>query len=159
MNAIATTARASTRVTLQQGLASVQLALRVGLVAAALAALSGALPAQSFLSLLFGNPHHGGAFQIALGSAPAGVHCCDSSCNRWEPGHYAIVSERVVIPGCVRQVWVPPCYRTEWNCCGEPVQVLVRAGYFRTVRDPDRTECVKRRVWQPGRWRRVCGDC
>jgi hypothetical protein len=69
------------------------------------------------------------------------------------------VTERVVIPGCVRQVWVPPCYRTQWNWCGEPVQVLVRAGYFKTVRDPDRTECIQRRVWQPGRWHRVCGDC
>ncbi len=130
------------------------------IVLVASATLSPTLPAQGFLHFFFGGAHNGGAFQLALGNGPQQmVHRCDNSCRRYEPAHWTIVTEQVRIPGACRTVWVPPVYRMEWSYCGNPIQVLVCAGRFQTVRDPDRCETVRRRVRVQARWVSTCGDC
>ncbi|MSR75208.1 MAG: hypothetical protein EXS14_07050 [Planctomycetes bacterium] len=123
----------------------------------AFAAVSPTLPAQGFLHFMFGSENQGGFLQFAVPNAS--VHCCDSSCRRYEAGHWTYVTEQVRIPGACRKVWVAPVYRTEWTWCGNPVQILVCAGHFQKVRDPDRCQTVRRRVWQPARWIQTCNDC
>lgn len=132
--------------------------IRIGAVLLALACLAPMAPAQNFLKLFFGGHHNGGVFQLALGHKTQ-HHICDASCRRYEPAHWTIVTEQVRVPGACRQVWVPPVYRTELSCCGNPIQVLCTPGWFRTVRDADRFETRRRRVWVPARWVNQCGDC
>lgn len=82
-------------------------------------------------------------------------HC--DACRRWVPGHVQVVHERVWVPGCTRQVWVPPVYETRYDRCGNPIQVLRSPGHYRTVQDPGRWEMQARQIQHPGRWEYVCG--
>lgn len=72
--------------------------------------------------------------------------------KRWVPGHWAIESQRVWVPGQSSQVWVPPVYGTHYDECGLPVQVLVKAGYYKTVTQPGCWTTKRVRVWKPGCW-------
>lgn len=71
----------------------------------------------------------------------------------WIDGHWTSRVERVWVEGCERRVWVEPCWEWRWDSCGRRVQVQVRAGYWRSVRDPGRFENREVRVWVPGCWR------
>lgn len=71
---------------------------------------------------------------------------------RWIPGHYRTVVEQVWVPGCIERRFVPPVYRTDYNACGQPVQVMVQAGHWVNVRTPGFHRNVSRQVWVPGRW-------
>ena len=50
-------------------------------------------------------------------------------------GHhsYGYVTQRVWVPGCSKQVWVPPRYEYVRRRCGNVVRVCVSQGYYRTV--------------------------
>jgi hypothetical protein len=65
-------------------------------------------------------------------------------------GHYKHVSERVFVPGCSRQVWVPAQYGWVVDSCGHRRWGVVCAGYYRTVQEPGCWQTVTRRVWVPG---------
>lgn len=129
--------------------------------------------AQGFLNLSFGKHKRGKHFGFNIGipiggrpayhpaprplPAPAPCHVHRACCYRVIPGHYNVVAERVWRPGCSQQIWEAPVYRTEYDHCGNPVQVLVRAGYYRTVATPGHWETIQRRVWIPARRELICG--
>ena len=85
------------------------------------------------------------------------VHRHSSCCRQWVPGQVRIVHDRVWVPGAVRQVWVQPVYRTQYTACGNPVQILVRAGYHKQIQDPGHYEVRERRIQGRGHWRYTCG--
>ena len=66
-----------------------------------------------------------------------------SNSGRWEN-----VCERVWVRGAFEEVWVPPLYGTQYDACGRPRQVLVRAGYWTRVERPGHWEERTRRVWR-----------
>jgi hypothetical protein len=117
---------------------------------AALALLADLAPAQG-LSVRFGKHSKRSSVSLTLG-LPA-PHCAPA--RVWVEGCYEVRVERVWVDGCERQEWVAPCYETRWDSCGRRVKVLVRAGYWRTVREPGRFENREVRVWRPGYWREV----
>lgn len=60
-------------------------------------------------------------------------------------------TERTWVAGCERRVWVPARY--EYRCIGlfgALHRVLVRSGYYRTVREPGRWEYRRVRVYGDG---------
>lgn len=101
------------------------------------------------LSLRIGKSGKHGSFELAIGrGAPA--HC--EPARLWVPGRYETRCERVWVPGCERREWVPACYGWRVGPCGERYRVLVREGYWRTVREPGRYETREVSVWVPGHW-------
>lgn len=106
------------------------------------------------LSVPFGRRHHRSHRPI---HRPVRHHVHCNSCRQWVPGRVEIVHERVWVPGCSRQVWVQPVYRTQYDRCGNPVQVLVRPGHYTTVQDQGHYVTRPRRIQHPGHWRYVCG--
>ena len=58
---------------------------------------------------------------------------------------------------CSRQVWVDPVYETRYDNCGNPIQVLVTPGHYRTVQTPGHWETRPRTIRHPGRWIYTCG--
>lgn len=94
----------------------------------------------------FNNYHRGGGVVI--------VDRFPTRC--WVPGYYQTVCEQVWIPGCgcERQVWIEPVYQTICEpCCGTR-QVLVTAGYYRTVvENAGHYETRTRQVWVEGFYR------
>jgi hypothetical protein len=54
-------------------------------------------------------------------------------CRRWIPECYETQCVQVWVPGCERQVWVEPVYRTVCEPCGNSGRVLVTPGYFQTI--------------------------
>ena len=78
---------------------------------------------------------------------------CEPAPQReWMEGYWTERCERVWIEARQTQVWVPAEYRTAYDHCGRPYDVLVRPGYWRTECVPGRYETVTRREWVPGRW-------
>lgn len=134
--------------------------------AAALVALlslgsTGAASAQGFFGISFEKHRKGKRFGLSIG-LPVGRpharhHRHDDGCRRWVPGGYECVEEKVWVEGTRERVWVPPVYRTVHSPCGEVRRVLVRQGYYETVRRPGHYETVTRRVRRPGRWEYACG--
>jgi len=125
--------------------------------------------AQSF-EIGFGRSSHKGrnhrssskGFDIRVvvpigGSCEAPAHRHHDGCKQWVPGRVEVVRERVWVPGCTRQEWVPPCYETRYDRCGNPIQVLRSPGHYRTVQDPGRYEIQERHVRHEGRWVYSCG--
>ena len=98
------------------------------------------------LNLPFGGRHYRTHRHVHLGS-----------CRQWVSGRVEIVHERVWVPGCSRRVWVQPVYRTQYDQCGNPVQILVAQGHYEVVQDRGRYEIRPRRVQRPGRWVYACG--
>jgi hypothetical protein len=70
----------------------------------------------------------------------------------WIPGHYEVRHERVWVPGCTRQEWVPARYEWRLDSCGRRFQILIAPGHWITVTDPGRYELREARVWVPGYW-------
>jgi hypothetical protein len=67
---------------------------------------------------------------------------------------YETVVEKVWVEGVCEDVWVEPVYRTTYDGCGRPIQVMVRAGYWTRVRHPGHWEERTRRVpVRAPRWR------
>ncbi|MFT5198277.1 MAG: hypothetical protein ACI87O_000933 [Planctomycetota bacterium] len=66
-------------------------------------------------------------------------------------GYWETITEQVWVQGRVRQEWVSASYDTVYDSCGNRHQVLVRQGYYRTVREPGCYETRSRRVWVPAR--------
>jgi hypothetical protein len=108
------------------------------------------------------------SFGLAIGfpffghSAPAPhcappVHVHTACCRTWVPGHFETRCEQVWVPGACRKVWVEPVYRTEFDRCGRPYQVLVACGHFETIQDPGHFETVQKQVWIEGFWQTTCG--
>jgi hypothetical protein len=71
----------------------------------------------------------------------------------WVPGYYQTVCEQVWVPGCETQVWCEPVYQTICDPCCPPRQVLVTAGFYKTVVTAGRFETRHRQVWVPGFYR------
>lgn len=69
----------------------------------------------------------------------------------YDGGRYEYRNERTWVPGYDRQVWVEPVYDWHYDNCGNRHQVLVRAGYYRTVCVPGRWENRQVKVWVPAR--------
>lgn len=107
------------------------------------------------IGLPLGGRHHHRPAPVPLPRPPCHVH--RACCYRVIPGHYNVVTERVWRPGCSKQIWEAPVYRTEYDACGNPIQVLVRAGYYRTIATPGFWENVQRKVWVPARRQLICG--
>ncbi|MAG55002.1 MAG: hypothetical protein CMJ83_01795 [Planctomycetes bacterium] len=98
------------------------------------------------------------AWNVAsLAPAQSGQHVHTSNCKRWAPPTTRTVKDRVWIKGAARRIWVPAKYKTTYGPGGNPVQTLVRRGYYKTVRDKGRWEVRSRRVTVPGRWKFICG--
>lgn len=72
----------------------------------------------------------------------------------WIPGRYEWRVREVVIPGAVRRVWVPARFEWRYDSCGRRTQVCISSGHWDWVRDPDRVEKRRERVWVAGHWRR-----
>ena len=89
------------------------------------------------------------------GHAHAHVHT--GACRHWVPGCFEVVNERVWVPGCSRKVWVQPVYRTQYDECGNPVQILVSPGHFDVVQGQGHYEVRSRRVQRAGHWAYACG--
>jgi hypothetical protein len=90
-------------------------------------------------------------------TTPQTPHRHGPTCRRWVPPSHRTVEERVWVEGSTSRVWVPPQYRTSLDPQGNPVQVLVRAGFHETVKEPGRHEIRQRKVTVPGRWELSCG--
>lgn len=121
------------------------------LVLASLGAV-GAAEAQG-VHLSYGLETSHGALTVALG-APRAVPR-----QVWVPGRYEEVEQRVWVEGGERTEWVAPRYETRFDECGRPTSVLVRAGYWNTVRDPGHFELRRVRVWVEGFWRTELVAC
>lgn len=72
--------------------------------------------------------------------------------RQWIDGHYQTVTRQVWVPGRTERVWVPPTYATRYDACGNPYQVQVQPGFWRTVQHPGCYENRTERVWVPGHW-------
>ncbi len=134
-----------------------------GLLALSLAPTAAA---QGGISLSFGKhkkgKHIGLNINLPLGHGrrhhrQPHVHVHGHACRHWVAGRVELVQEKVWVPGCSRQVWIAPVYRTDHDACGHPVQVLVTPGRYQTVTQPGRFEVRPRRVQRPGHWVYVCG--
>ncbi|MCE9595983.1 MAG: hypothetical protein K8S98_17475 [Planctomycetes bacterium] len=77
---------------------------------------------------------------------------CRPAYRVWSPGHYECRDQSVWVPGECRRVWVEPLieWRTDYRGCSR--QVLVRAGYWESVRTPGRYETRRVQVWVEGCW-------
>ncbi len=64
-------------------------------------------------------------------------------------GHFQTVTERVWVPGCSRQVWVPAQYGWIVDSCGHRRWGVICAGHYQTVQEPGYWKTVTRRVWVP----------
>lgn len=67
----------------------------------------------------------------------------------YDGGRYEYRNERVWVPGFDQEVWVEPVYEWRYDSCGRRHQVLVCAGYYRTVCVPGRYETRQVKVWVP----------
>lgn len=118
---------------------------------------------QGFGFSIGGHGRHGRHVSVGFGfpsghCAPAPRHHVHSACCRtWAPGQWQNHCEQVWVPGCARQVWVEAVYRTDYDHCGRPVQVLVSCGHYETVQDQGHYETVNRQVWVEGFWQTTCG--
>jgi hypothetical protein len=128
---------------------SKSLALALWLSAAPL----GASAQAQKLSLHVGKSNEHGRFSLTLGSASPACAPRRGPARVWVAGRYETRCERVWVPGCTRQEWVPPCYEGRFDPCGRRIQVLVRAGHWRTIQEPGRHELREVQVWVPGHWR------
>lgn len=73
-----------------------------------------------------------------------------------EPGHWECKEVvEVVTPARCERVYVPPVYRTEIDCCGKAIRVMVKCGYWTTREIPAVTVCRQVRVWVEGECRQV----
>lgn len=68
-------------------------------------------------------------------------------------GYWKTITERVWVPGCSHQEWVPASYETIYDSRGSAHKVLVQEGHYRTVQDPGHYEARTRRIWVPARRR------
>lgn len=114
------------------------------------------------INLSFGKHRRGKHFGINLNiggrrHCPPPRHIHSNCCRQWQQGRVEVIHERVWVPGCARQVWVDPIYETRYDRCGNPIQVLVRAGHYRTVQSPGHYETRPRTIRHPGRWVYTCG--
>jgi hypothetical protein len=77
---------------------------------------------------------------------------CRPSYRVWSPGHYETREQSVWVEGECRRVWVEPRYewRTDYRGCRS--RVLVRPGYWDTVRTPGHYETRRVQVWVEGCW-------
>jgi hypothetical protein len=58
----------------------------------------------------------------------------ETCCRTWIPECYETQCYQVWVPECCeRQVWIEPVYQTVCDPCCGPRQVLVSAGYYKTV--------------------------
>jgi hypothetical protein len=74
-------------------------------------------------------------------------------CPPWRvlvPAHFERVAYQVFVRARIEKVWVPPAYETRHDFCGRPYQVLVRKGYFKTIRRPAHYETRTRKEWIAG---------
>lgn len=71
----------------------------------------------------------------------------------WIPGRYEWRVREVVIPGATRRVWVPARFEWRYDSCGRRTQVCISSGHWDWVREPDRIEKRRERVWVEGYWR------
>lgn len=125
--------------------------------------------AQGGIGLSFGKHGRRGGFGVSIGiplggghcqpapCAPAPCHVHHEGCKQHFPGRWETRCEQVWVPGACRQVWCDPVYRTDYDHCGRPYQVLVSSGCYQTVQDPGYYQSVQRQVWIEGTWQLVCG--
>ena len=122
--------------------------------------------AQGFIGVSFGKHGRHGGVGVGIGVPLGGYshgrcapvpHRHSECCKQWVPGRFETRCEQVFVPGCTRQVWVEPVYRTEYDACGRPFQVLVTCGFYQTVQDPGHYETVNRQIWIEGYWTTICG--
>ena len=66
-----------------------------------------------------------------------------------QTGRFEIIKEEVRHPDRFEKAWVDPEFRTGFDACGRPVQVMVSPGYYEYVRIPGRREVRERKVWVP----------
>jgi hypothetical protein len=86
---------------------------------------------------------------VSIGSRPA----IRPAARIWVPGHFETQSYRVWVPGRTEKIWVAPVYEHRHRKYGHrrgTVKVLVRAGYWKTIRHPGHYETRTKRVWIPG---------
>ncbi|MEO0650344.1 MAG: hypothetical protein AAFZ65_06670 [Planctomycetota bacterium] len=111
------------------------------LAAAAIAPLASAAPAPAPQELSVHVGTQVGPFTIGASYQKAGFRSYGGVRQRgfgrygqrWVPGHWTVESQRIWQPGQSRQVWVQPVYATRYDECGVPYQVLVKAGYYKTI--------------------------
>ena len=72
----------------------------------------------------------------------------------WVPAHHEYREREVVIRGAVHRRWIPARFEARYDSCGRRFQVQLSAGYWTTVREPDRYEVRRERVLVPGYWKR-----
>ena len=70
----------------------------------------------------------------------------------WIPGRYERLPSRVLVPGRLERIWVPPVFETRYRPCGTAYRVLVTAGFWKELRHPSRYETRYTRRWVPGRY-------
>lgn len=133
------------------------------LIAIVILGLGAEASGQGFLGVSFGQHGRRGGVGIGIGIPLGGhdhcrpVHHHSAHCRTFVPGRFETRCEQVWVPGCARQVWVEPAYRTDYDACGRPFQVLVTCGYYQTVQDQGHYETVNRQVWIEGYWATTCG--
>ena len=96
----------------------------------------------------FGGVH--GSVHRGLGKHPGKLGYKQASL--WIPGRYVTECQRVWVPGHTDRVWCPAIYKTHYDPCGTPYQVLVKQGHYKTVQHPGYWENRSVQVWQPGYW-------
>ena len=144
-------------------------ALRIAMLSVLALPFTGSEASAQGLGIHFGKP---GKFQVSL-NLPLGRrhrsqrahrarrspprHRHSRSCRQWQPGRVETIYERVWVPGRVTRRWCPPVYRTSYDRCGNPIQVLVRAGYYETHQEPGCYRNLPRTIRHPGQWIYTCG--
>lgn len=125
------------------------------LALAPLLVLSPAAHAGGF-ELLLGKKTKHGSIAVRIGGDRDYGHRHAPACEPprvWVAGHYEMRCERVWVPGTCERVWVAPVYEWRRDACGRTYQVLVCAGYWRTIENPGRWEDREVKVWVEGYWK------
>jgi len=81
-------------------------------------------------------------------------HGHSAKCCSYVAGRFETQTQRVWVPGRVRQVWVQPVYDAYCDLFGNTRSRLIRAGYYETIQDPGCYENRRVQVWVEGY--RVC---
>ena len=76
--------------------------------------------------------------------------------ERGRRGHWRIVEEKVWVAARHEKIWIDAVYETYYDDCGRARQVLVRPGYWNTVRRPGYWTIRQRKVWEPEQRYGIC---
>ena len=95
--------------------------------------------------------HHHSGISIRIGSGHHHHH--HNRRKVWVSGYYSYTTQKVLIPGYFREVYVEPIFENRLCKDGKTyIKVMVQEGYTKRVWVPERYEYQRVKVWVPGHW-------